>query len=121
MLFKFKSAAASDLIMLEADGRKLLTIMLGDDPVKGIILASDIPARIAALQAAVAQDEALRQRRAEQAAADSDEDETVALDAVRLSQRATPMLKLLALSLADQSDVVWQTSPHSSPAHTAPV
>ncbi|MDI9232650.1 DUF1840 domain-containing protein [Limnohabitans lacus] len=107
MLFKFKSAAASDLIMLEADGRKLLKIMLGDDPVKGIVLAADIPARIAALEAAVAQDEALRQQHAEQSASDQENDEAVVLDAVRLSQRATPMLKLLARSLAEQSDVVW--------------
>ncbi len=107
MLFKFKSAAASDLIMLEADGRKLLKIMLGDDPVRGIVLAADIPARIAALEAAVAQDEALRQQHAEQSASDQENDEAVVLDAVRLSQRATPMLKLLARSLAEQSDVVW--------------
>ena len=107
MLFKFKSAAASDLIMLEADGRKLLKIMLGDDPVKGIVLAADIPARMAALEAAVAQDEALRQQRAEQAASEQNEEEAVVLDTVRLSQRATPMLKLLARSLAEQSDVVW--------------
>lgn len=107
MLFKFKSAAASDLIMLEADGRKLLKIMLGDDPVKGIVLAADIPARIAALEAAVAQDEALRQQHAEQSASDQENDEAVVLDAVRLSQRATPMLKLLARSLTEQSDVVW--------------
>jgi hypothetical protein len=107
MLFKFKSAAASDLIMLEADGRKLLKIMLGNDPVRGIVLAADIPARIAALEAAVAQDEALRQQHAEQSASDQENDEAVVLDAVRLSQRATPMLKLLARSLAEQSDVVW--------------
>lgn len=107
MLFKFKSAAASDLIMLEADGRKLLKIMLGDDPVQGIVLAADIPARMAALEAAVAQDEALRQQRAEQAASEQNEEEAVVFDTVRLSQRATPMLKLLARSLAEQSDVVW--------------
>ena len=107
MLFKFKSAAASDLIMLEADGRKLLKIMLGDDPVKGIVLAADIPARMAALEAAVAQDEALRQQRAEQAASEQNEEEAAVLDTVRLSQRAAPMLKLLARSLAEQSDVVW--------------
>jgi hypothetical protein len=107
MLFKFKSAAASDLIMLEADGRKLLKIMLGDDPVQGIVLAADIPARMAALEAAVAQDEALRQQRAEQAASEQNEEEAVVLDTVRLSQRAAPMLKLLARSLAEQSDVVW--------------
>lgn len=108
MLFKFKSAAASDLIMLEGDARKLLQIMLGSDPAKGIIVAADIPARMAALEAAVAQDEALRKRRAEKAASgDEDEDEGVALDSVRLSQRATPMLKLLSRSLAETSDVVW--------------
>ncbi len=112
MLFKFKSAAASDLIMLEADARKLLQIMLGSDPVKGIILAADIPTRMAALEAAVAQDETLRKRRAEKEAAgrsqeDDEEDDGVALDAVRLSQRATPMLKLLSRSLAETSDVVW--------------
>ncbi len=71
------------------------------------MLAADIPARIAALEAAVAQDEALRQQHAEQSASDQENDEAVVLDAVRLSQRATPMLKLLARSLAEQSDVVW--------------
>jgi Domain of unknown function (DUF1840) len=109
MLFKFKSAAASDLIMLEADARKLLKIMLGDDPVQGIMLADTLAARIQTLETAVAQDEALRKRLAEQVASgagDADE-EDVPLDAVRLSQRATPMLKLLQRSLAENSDVVW--------------
>jgi hypothetical protein len=109
MLFKFKSAAASDLIMLEADARKLLKIMLGDDPVQGIMLADTLAARIQTLETAVAQDEALRKRLVEQVASgagDADE-EDVPLDAVRLSQRATPMLKLLQRSLAENSDVVW--------------
>ena len=66
-----------------------------------------MPARMAALEAAVAQDEALRQQRAEQAASEQNEEEAVVLDTVRLSQRAPPMLKLLARSLAEQSDVVW--------------
>ncbi|PUE35711.1 DUF1840 domain-containing protein [Limnohabitans sp. Jir72] len=109
MLFKFKSAAASDLIMLELDARKLLQIMLGDDPVQGIMLANTLSARIQTLETAVLQDETLRKRLAQQAASgasDCDERE-VALDAVRLSQRATPMLKLLQRSLAESSDVVW--------------
>jgi hypothetical protein len=53
----------------------------------------------------------LRKRRAEKEATgrsqDDDEGDDVALDAVRLSQRATPMLKLLSRSLAETSDVVW--------------
>ena len=58
MLFKFKSQVTSDLIMLEADARRLLHIMLGHDPDKGIILVKDLPAAIAKLESAVAQDEA---------------------------------------------------------------
>ena len=49
MLFKFKSKAASDLIMLEADARRLLKIILGDDPVQGIVVAKNLPAAIVAI------------------------------------------------------------------------
>jgi len=108
MLFKFKSAAASDLIMLELDARKLLQIMLGDDPVQGIMLANTLAQRIRTLEEAVAHDEALRKRLADKAVSGaSDDEDDVTLDAVRLSQRATPMLKLLQRSLAENSDVVW--------------
>lgn len=109
MLFKFKSQAASDLIMLEADARRLLQIMLGNDPVKGIVLAQDLPAAIAALEAAVTQDEAQRQALAAKAAPgdEAENDEAVPRNTVRLAQRAAPMLKLLKMSLAHEADVVW--------------
>ena len=110
MLFKFKSQAASDLIMLEADARRLLKIMLGDDPVKGILQTQDLPGVIEALESAVLQDEALRKEQAEktrQAEDGSSEDAAPVIDPVRLAQRATPMLKLLKRSLAEESDVVW--------------
>lgn len=109
MLFKFKSQAASDLIMLEADARRLLQIILGNDPVKGIVLAQDLPAAIAALEAAVALDEAQRKTLAANAAPgdEVEKDEAVARNAVRLAQRAAPMLKLLKMSMAQEVDVVW--------------
>jgi len=109
MLFKFKSQAAADLIMLEGDARRLLKIMLGDDPVKGIVLTTDIAAALSALESAVAQDEAARQQRSERAQAGitADENEQVQPDPVRLAQRAAPMLKLLKISQAQASDVVW--------------
>jgi hypothetical protein len=50
MLFKFKSHAASDLIMFEADARRLLKIMIGDDPVKGILQVHALPQAIQALE-----------------------------------------------------------------------
>ena len=113
MLFKFKSKVTSDLIMLEPDARRLLRIMLGHDPDKGIILAKDLPAAIAKLETAVAQDEAARLQRsqeAQKATSPTDRPQDAmgeALNPVRLAQRASPMLKLLKRCLADPSDMVW--------------
>lgn len=110
MLFKFKSQAAADLIMLEADARRLLKIMLGDDPTRGIIESAKMPAVITALESAVALDEAARKQRAAKAQSETesgDEAQDQAVDPVRLSQRATPMLKLLARCVAEDSDLVW--------------
>ena len=113
MLFKFKSKACADLIMLEADGRRILKAMIGDDPVKGIVEVAALAQALARLEAAVAQDEALRHAQAEQAAAraagqevDSDDHEA-ALPAVRLAQRAAPMQKMLQRCMAEEADLVW--------------
>ncbi len=113
MLFKFKSKACADLIMLEADGRRLLKIMLGDDPVKGIVVATDLAVVLQRLEEAVARDQALRQARADKAAAraagqavdEAEEDE--ALPAISLAQRAAPMQKMLRRCLAEQADLLW--------------
>lgn len=109
MLFKFKSKASSDLIMLEPDARRLLRIMLGDDPVKGIVLVQDLPQAITRLEAAVAQDEALRQQSADKAREKNSgsEDPDLGSHTVSLARRAVPMLKLLRQSLAQEADVVW--------------
>ncbi len=113
MLFKFKSQITSDLIMLEADGRRLLKIMLGDDPVKGIVLSQDMPQVLAKLESAVAQDEALRAQRSQDAQKGKKQDALEVtppeseLDAVRLAQRASPMIKLLKQCVATPTDLVW--------------
>ncbi len=109
MLFKFKSHAASDLIMLEVDARKLLKIMLGDDPVKGILQVHALPQAIEALEMAVTQDEADRREKTEKSSTliSAEDDESVVLTTVSLSQRVAPMLKLLKRSLSEESDVVW--------------
>lgn len=113
MLFKFKSQVTSDLIMLEADGRRLLKIMLGDDPIKGIVLSQDMPQVLAKLESAVAQDEALRAQRSQDAQIGKKQDlvdltpPDFELDAVRLAQRASPMIKLLKQCVATPTDLVW--------------
>ena len=107
MLFKFKSRATADLIMLEPNGRQLLQIVgKNPDEAHGIVTAAQIPGAIAALEAAVAADEAAR-------AAPADEDETEAdehgatQDKVRLRQRAAPFIDMLRRSAAEEHDVVW--------------
>jgi len=114
MLFKFKSKASADLIMLEADGRRILKAMTGEDPVKGIVQVADLAQALARLDEAVAQDEALRKARADktavraagEAVVDQD-DEEAALPAVRLAQRAAPMQKMLRRCLTEEVDLVW--------------
>jgi hypothetical protein len=95
--------------MLEADARRLLKIILGDDPVKGIVQSNDLSRAIAALESAVAQDESDRKQGAEKAQTliSGENDESVPLNNVSLAQRAAPMLKLLKRCLLEKSDVVW--------------
>lgn len=108
MLFKFKSKAAADLIMLEADARRLLTIMLGSDPVKGIVTCHDLPAVLANIEAAVRQDEALHKERLDTLQQESKENQSGSvLPAVRLAQRAAPMQQMIKRSIAEKSDIVW--------------
>lgn len=111
MLFKFKSKATADLIMLDADARRLLKIMLGDDPIKGILPWSTLPAVLAKLDAAVQQEEALRQARSQptqpSALRDSDQSSESALPAVRLAQRVAPMQQMIRRSITEESDIVW--------------
>jgi len=108
MLFKFKSKAASDLIMLEPDARALLQMMMGDDPVKGIVLAQDIPATIARLEAALANEAANKHlNKVANTTLEHDDVDGESANRVQLRQRATPMIQMLKKCLAEKSDVVW--------------
>ena len=108
MLFKFKSKAASDLVMLEPDARALLHMMLGDDPVIGIVLAQDLPATIARLESALAQESANSSvhQGPEVLSADEGSDDVKEVG-VHISQRAAPMLQMLKRCLAEKADLVW--------------
>ena len=59
MLYKFKSAATGDLIMLEPNGRRVLEIIGKDAGPKGIILPEQMPAALAALAAVVGPEQVL--------------------------------------------------------------
>ena len=107
MLFKFKSKACADLIMLEADGRRILRAMTGDAPVQGIVPWAEMPQALARLEAAVAEDEAQREARRQEAAERGQEAGHEDPQAVRLAQRAAPMAQMLRRSMAEEADLVW--------------
>ncbi len=106
MLYKFKSKATGDLIMLEPNGRRILQIIGKYSPDgKGILLPEQMPAAIAALQAAIAKEDADRKAAQEDAHARGErapEDE-----AVSLHQRATPLIDMLRRCLQANKEVVW--------------
>ena len=102
MIYKFKSAASGDLIMLGPQGDQMLRL-IGREPVaQGIIEPGAMPAVMAALQAAIA---------ADKPPADADPDDAGADEAASaglgLRQRLWPLIEMLRRSHAAQEPVVW--------------
>lgn len=117
MLYKFKSRSTADLILLEPHGRRLLQIIGKDPAASGIVTVAQIPAAVAALEAAVLADEretaaaiaAAQAARAQDPDADASGDEAAGrADAtVQLRQRAAPFIDMLRRSAQGGHDVVW--------------
>jgi cyclopropane-fatty-acyl-phospholipid synthase len=106
MLYKFKSRAAADLIMLEPHGRQIVSIMGKTPGASGIVTVAQIPAASSAAMAAVADEEARVQAQAAEEGDDADAAEQ-RKDAVRLRQRVVPLIEMLKRSAAADVDVVW--------------
>ena len=60
MLYKFKSKAAGDVIMLEQNASQVLRIIGREPQASGILEVAAMPAATAALEAAVAEEEQAR-------------------------------------------------------------
>jgi hypothetical protein len=103
MLYKFKSRAAGDVIMLELDGDQMLTIVGKEPSPQGIITAAQIPAAIAALEAAIATNEAAESPNTKHSEVELEAEG----DSVRLRTRAGPFIELLRESAQAGKDVVW--------------
>jgi Domain of unknown function (DUF1840) len=113
MLYKFKSAASGDLIMLGPHGDELMRVLGREPAARGIIDVEAMAESIARIKAAVAADEARReQARRELARPEGDEpaEDDAAVPAkarLGLRQRLWPMLQMLERSLAERVPVVW--------------
>ncbi len=98
MIYKFKSPATGDLVLLGPQGDAMLRLIGREPAPKGIIEVSAMPAALAALQAAVAQ--ATAPAPGEAVADDAD-------GGVGVRQRLWPVIEMLRRAQAADSPVVW--------------
>jgi hypothetical protein len=102
MIYKFRSKAAGDVVMLGANGDQLLRALGREPAAQGIIEVAARPAAIAALERAVADEEA---RGADEG--DDAGDEPHATRGIGLRQRVWPMVEMLRRSQAAGEPIVW--------------
>ena len=105
MLYKFKSKAAGDVIMLEPNGRRVLEIIGKDAGPTGIILPDQMPGAISALEAAIAGEEAAQKNAIDEAKAKGEA--APKSDSVSLRQRAVPFLDMLKRAQSASQEIVW--------------
>jgi hypothetical protein len=105
MLYKFKSKAAGDLILLEPNGRRVLEIIGKQPGPKGIIQPAQMGPAITALEAAIAREEADQQALTEEAKTQGQVPPR--FDAISLRQRAVPFLDMLRRAEKAGQDIVW--------------
>jgi hypothetical protein len=105
MLYKFKSDAGGDVIMLEATGRQVLTWMGKSHDAQGILLPEQMASAQAAIEAGVAQAEATQKElgaaQEPQAEAESDR------QGVSLRARAWPLVTLIERSAKAKVPITW--------------
>lgn len=93
--------------MLEPNGRQILKILGKDEDFmgKGILLPSQMPAAVVALEAAIQHDEAQREEHARQAA---EKGETPTQpQGISLRLRATPFIAMIKRCQQADAEIVW--------------
>ncbi|PZP28733.1 MAG: DUF1840 domain-containing protein [Roseateles depolymerans] len=105
MLYRFRSPAGADVVMLGDTGATLLELLGREPGAQGLFKAGELPALIARLEAAVADDETRFQQSVEAARAAGEP--APKRSGISLRQRAWPLRELLQHSQREQVDVVW--------------
>jgi hypothetical protein len=105
MLYKFKSKAAGDVIMLGPNGDQVMRLVGREPAAQGIFEVAHMPQLISALERAVDADDAARK-------ADDTAEEpqgTAKGDGVSLRQRAWPLVEMLRRCHAAGAVITWGT------------
>jgi hypothetical protein len=101
-MYRFKSKADGDLIMMAPVGDQLLRIIGREPAPRGIIEVAALPQAIAALPQATPAAELARVD-----ARKADDDDAGGANAIGLQQRAWPLLEMMRRSLGERADIVW--------------
>lgn len=104
MLYKFRSKAAGDVIMMGPNGDQLLRIIGRAPAPKGIIEVADMPAAVKAIEAAVEADEAEFAKLEAEARAKG---EPLKPRGVTLRQRAWPLVEMMKHAQREDHAIVW--------------
>ena len=105
MLYKFKSKAAGDVIMMGPAGDEVLRLIGKGASAQGIIEVTDMAAAIAALEQAVAADE--RNRAEAESEAKAEGKKLAPREGVTLRQRAWPLVEMMKRSMGEKTEIVW--------------
>jgi hypothetical protein len=105
VIYKFKSKAAGDVIMMGDTGDEVLRAMGREPAAKGIVEPDAMPAAIDALEQAIAAVEADRARIEAEAAAAGEK--APPRHGVGLRQRAWPLIQMLKRAHAAGEPIVW--------------
>lgn len=105
MIYKFKSKAAGDVIMMGPSGDDVLRLIGRAPAATGIIEVAAMAAAMSALEQAVAVDEAARAQAEKDAAAEGRN--LAPREGVSLRQRAWPLAEMMKRSMVAGADIVW--------------
>jgi hypothetical protein len=100
MLVIFSSQASANITMFGDIGVQLLKMMGHSGTVPSAIIAKDVPAALANLEAALGVAE-------QQPESEEPTDDTEETSFVSLSHRALPLIDLLKAAVKDESNVQW--------------
>lgn len=107
-MYKFKSPAAGDLIMLEPNGRQILDILGRNDAAsltKGILLPEHMPEAVRLLEAAITADEAHKAQLVKEA---QDKGEPAPrFEGISLRNRALPFIEMIKRCQKAEKEIVW--------------
>lgn len=103
MIYKFRSKATGDTLMLGPQGDQFLRAIGREPAAKGIIEVPAMAAVLASLQQVIEQDDAARAQGPEEDAAL----ESAGIDPVSLRRRLWPMVEMIRRAQAADEPVVW--------------